>query len=148
MMIKRLVVFSLLLVSIGACEADVRTHGHRLDQRDLEQIAPGTSSREDVARILGSPSSLASFDDRTWYYIGQRTEQLTFYQKELIQQDVLKIQFDDTGTVASVDRYDLADAEDIDPASDVTPTEGNEFTVIEQFLGNIGRFNPEDLSER
>ena len=28
-----------------------------------------------------------------------------------------------------------------------TPTSGNEMSVLEQFLGNIGRFNPTDEDE-
>ena len=57
----------------------VSTHGHRLDAAALAQIEPGQSAQGDVVQLLGSPSSLATFDDHTWYYVSQRTERHSFY---------------------------------------------------------------------
>jgi len=130
--------FALLL---GACSTTVETHGHRLDEERVAQIRPGASSRGDVASLLGSPSTLASFDSRTWYYVGRRVEEQNFFDRDLAAQDVVRVRFDETGTVAAVDRFALADARAVDPADDETPTGGNELNVVEQFIGNIGRFN-------
>jgi outer membrane protein assembly factor BamE (lipoprotein component of BamABCDE complex) len=130
------------VLSVVACSPDISTHGHRFDAAALARVEPGNSSRDDVTSLLGSPSALATFDDRTWYYISQRTEQHSFYFSTVVSQDVVAIVFDDQGTVSAINRNGLDSAMDVDLVDRETPTAGNELTVLEQFLGNIGRFNP------
>ncbi|MGH6919191.1 MAG: outer membrane protein assembly factor BamE [Geminicoccaceae bacterium] len=134
-------------LGLTACAANISTHGHRLDAAALAQVEPGQSSQGDVIQLLGSPSSLATFDDRTWYYVSQRTESHSFYYETVVSQDVVAIVFDDQGTVSHIDRHDLNGAREIDLVDRETPTAGNELTVLEQFLGNIGRFNPPEEDE-
>ena len=59
----------------------------------------------------------------------------------------MAIEFDEQGTVSRIDRHDLNGAREIDLVDRETPTSGNEMSVLEQFLGNIGRFNPTDEDE-
>jgi outer membrane protein assembly factor BamE (lipoprotein component of BamABCDE complex) len=129
-------------LALLACSPIVATHGHRLDEQALAQIEPGRSSRDEVAQLLGSPSSRATFGDSTWYYVSQRTEQLSFYQADVTDQDVVVIGFDDQGVVSSIERHGLDAAREIELVSRETPTSGTELGVLEQFVGNIGRFNP------
>jgi outer membrane protein assembly factor BamE (lipoprotein component of BamABCDE complex) len=138
---------ALAALGLAACAANISTHGHRLDAAALAQIEPGQSSQGDVMQLLGSPSSLATFDDQTWYYVSQRIERHSFYFNSVVAQDVVAIVFDDQGTVSRVDRHDLNGAREVDLVDRETPTAGNELTVLEQFLGNIGRFNPPDDDE-
>jgi outer membrane protein assembly factor BamE (lipoprotein component of BamABCDE complex) len=134
-------------LSLPACAPTITTHGHRFDAAALAQVEPGRSSQRDVTQLLGSPSSLATFDDRTWYYISQRIERHSFYYSTVVSQDVVAIVFDDQGTVSQIDRHGLDSARDIDLVARETPTAGNELSVIEQFLGNIGRFNPPESDQ-
>jgi outer membrane protein assembly factor BamE (lipoprotein component of BamABCDE complex) len=131
-------------LSLASCTSSISTHGHRLDAAALAQVEPGQSSQGDVVQLLGSPSSLATFDDRTWYYVSQRTERHSFYHTTVVSQDVVAIVFDDQGMVSRVNRHDLNGATEIDLVDRETPTSGNEMSVLEQFLGNIGRFNPRE----
>lgn len=135
-----LLLAALAMVAVG-CSPTVRTHGHRLDEGAIAQIQPGVTSRAEVERLLGSPSSLSTFDDSAWYYVSQRTETRSFYQSNVVGQDVVAIEFDERGVVQSVDRHGMEQARAIDPVSRTTRTAGNELTVLEQFIGNIGRFN-------
>ena len=137
-------VAAIVALSLAACTSSISTHGHRLDAAALAQIEPGQSAEGDVVQLLGSPSSLATFDDRTWYYVSQRTERHSFYHTTVVAQDVVAIEFDEQGTVSRIDRHDLNGARDVDLVDRETPTSGNEMSVLEQFLGNIGRFNPVD----
>lgn len=132
---------SSLLVGLVACSPTVATHGHRIDGEALARIQPGLTSRDEVLGLLGSPSSLSTFDDGSWYYVSQRTERRSFYQANVVDQQVVTISFDDNGTVEAVEQVDLADARPIEPVERKTPTEGNELSVLEQFIGNVGRFN-------
>jgi outer membrane protein assembly factor BamE (lipoprotein component of BamABCDE complex) len=138
---SRLMTAAALAMLVAACSPMVAKHGHRLEASDLERVRPGVTSREEVQRLLGSPSAVATFDANRWYYISQRTEQLTFYQKDIVAQDVVAITFDERGIVSDVETRDIQQANAVTPDPDKTRTLGNELTVVEQLIGNIGRFN-------
>ncbi len=123
-----------------ACAPILNQRGNRPDPDLLSQIEPGAQSRDDVANMLGSPTSVASFGGETWYYISSQTETIAFYEPDVIDQQVVAIAFDDDGMVASVRTYGLEDARDIEPVERVTPTGGRELTFLEQLVGNVGRF--------
>lgn len=126
---------------LGACTPQISTHGHRLDAEQLAQIETGRTTREEVAALLGSPSAATTFDNSAWYYVSQRTERESFYKADITQQEVVTIRFDEAGRVALIDRSGLDQAVAIDPVDRETPTAGRELTALEQFVGNIGRFN-------
>jgi outer membrane protein assembly factor BamE (lipoprotein component of BamABCDE complex) len=129
---------------LGACSANINNDGFVMDEDALSQIHPGGQNREQVAQMLGSPSSVAVFDDQTWLYIHRRTSQrIAFFQPTVLEQDVIAITFDRTsGQVAEVRRLTLADGQNIAPVDRITPSPGKELTVMQQLLGNLGRFNP------
>jgi outer membrane protein assembly factor BamE (lipoprotein component of BamABCDE complex) len=132
----------LAAMAVSACLPQVSNHGYRLDEAALAQVEPGRTTRDQVLELLGSPSALTTFDGSVWYYVSQRTERRSFYQEELVNQDVLSIAFDDLGTVASVERHGLERAHEVSLVDRETATSGSELSLIEQFVGNIGRFNP------
>jgi len=132
-----------LVLLLAACAPAISTHGYRLDETALDQLEPGRTTRDDAFRLLGSPSSVATFDDKVWFYVTQRTEQMSFYQAEVVDQKVVTVTFDDQGVLREVAQQDLADAIEVSLVDRETPTSGNELGILEQFLGNIGRFNPE-----
>lgn len=128
-------------LSLLGCAPEVANHGYRLDEAALAQIEPGRTSQDQVLQLLGSPSSLSTFGDSTWYYVSQRTERMSFYQSEVVGQDVISIAFDDQGVVNGINRHGLEAAQDVTLVDRETPTSGSELSVFEQFVGNIGRFN-------
>lgn len=136
------ILLGLSIVSLAGCAPEISTHGYRLNEALLDQIEPGRTSRDEVLALLGSPSSRTTFGDSIWYYVSQRTERMSFYQEEVVDQEVIAITFDDRDLVRSIDRRGLADARQIELVERETPTSGNELSVFEQFIGNIGRFNP------
>jgi outer membrane protein assembly factor BamE (lipoprotein component of BamABCDE complex) len=134
---------------VASCTPIVQTHGYRLDPELLAQVEPHQTTSEQVLQLLGSPSSVATFDRSTWYYITQRTERMSFYQDEVVAQDVVAIRFNDQGTVEEVGFRGIDDAKEVVLVERETPTSGSELSAIEQFIGNIGRFNlPRDEREQ
>ena len=131
---------ALVVLFAGACEPRVDTHGFMPNPALVEQVEPGVVSKYDVADILGSPSTVAPFDQDTWYYITQKTQNFAFFKPEIIDQQVLVVNFDDQDMVASVNRYTIEDGLIVDPVSRTTPTVGKELTFLQQLFGNVGRF--------
>jgi len=132
---------ALAATGLGACVATVDQRGNLPEPEKFAQIHPGTTTREQVTKILGTPSSTGVFDDKNWYYISRRTKQVAFFDPDVLDQQVYIVNFDATGVVRGVDHKDLKDGRDIEPAPGATPAPGRELTFLEQVLGNIGRFN-------
>jgi outer membrane protein assembly factor BamE (lipoprotein component of BamABCDE complex) len=127
--------------SLGACTPTVTPRGNQLPPSVLEQIKPGSTDKATVTRILGSPSSVATFDTQTWYYISQRMEELAFFKPEVTEQEVVVITFDKDNVVSNVQRMRDKGRDDLQPVARTTPAPGKELSFVEQLLGNFGRFN-------
>ena len=130
---------ALAAVLLAGCTPQVHQQGHVADPEALAEIKPGVQTREEVARLLGTPSAVGTFDDARWYYISRRSETTAFYAPELVDQNVTVIAFDENGVVAEITSLTLADARAIGHVEDETPTRGRELGLLEQFFGNIGR---------
>lgn len=129
-----------LTLGLAACGGEVAVRGNMPDPEVIAEIQPGGDRREDVVDKLGSPSTVSTFLDRKWYYIGQKVEQFAFMSPTVVERSVLVVSFDETGTVDDTLMYTLEDGQIIDPVSRETPTEGRELTVLQQLFGNLGRF--------
>lgn len=136
---KALLVVSALLM-LGACDPKTESRGNIPRDYQMEQIAVGTSTMDDVARALGTPSTVGTFDSRTWYYIGHHAEQWAFLDKSITDAQVLAMHFDDKQVLSRIDTYTEEDMRNIAYSSRETPTAGNELNVFQQILGNFGRF--------
>jgi outer membrane protein assembly factor BamE (lipoprotein component of BamABCDE complex) len=132
-----------LLTLSAACAPMTETRGYVPDDVLLGELRPGVHDRNSVASLLGSPSSVGTFDSATWYYITRRTEQLAFFAEEVVDQQVVAVDFDDKGVLTGVRRFTLEDANQIQLVERTTPSRGKELTVLQQIFGNIGRFSPE-----
>ena len=129
----------LFLAMVNGCAPTVASRGNVLDSDRLAEIQAGTSTREDVATKMGTPTVVSAFDDKIWYYVGRQTEQYSFFDPQVKTQDAVVVRFDDNGVVTEVKRLDLADAYDVEPVDRKTPTYGQDNTFIQQLLGNLSR---------
>lgn len=134
----RLIYVFFLPILLAACEPTIANRGNILETEKLADIKVGSSTREDVASKLGTPTETSTFDDKTWYYVGRQTQQYSFLDPEVTKQQAIEINFDDKGVVTQVATLDLSKAQDINPVARSTPTYGNDNTFIEQLLGNLG----------
>ena len=138
-----LMIFLALAASllVTGCTKAVQVRGNMPDPELVGEIEPGRHSRRDVAQMIGSPSTVSSFQDRKWYYIGQKTSQYAFYKPEVLERSVFVVTFDEQGRVDETLLYTLEDGQEIKPVSRITETEGEEVTILQELLGNLGRFS-------
>lgn len=141
MQANRWVKLGCIVVTLSACEPMVDQRGHISETSLKEKVFVSSTTKDEVQREFGSPSSKSSFGDETWYYIRTRKESQAFFKPEIVSQQVTQIVFDEAGTVASVKEYDLKDGKPVTIVSQTTPTEGHSLGFVEQLIGNLGRFN-------
>lgn len=132
-----------LAVLLAACAPRIDQRGNKPDEDQVVQINPGVDDKNRVAELIGTPSTISTFDDRTWYYISKRTETIGFLDPDVTDQQVLAITFSEEGVVDSMRIYGQEDGRTVAYVDRITPTEGKDLTVIQQLFGNLGRFNPQ-----
>jgi len=134
------------MILLAACSPTIDQRGNLPDADNVLAIQPGISTKDEVSLLLGTPSSVATFSDKTWYYISKRTETVAFFTPDVTDQQVLVVRFDDTDTVQQVALLGMDDAIGVDMVDRETPTHGQRLTIMQQLLGNIGRFTKGETS--
>ena len=138
----RIVCVFVLVISVGltACTPKTATRGNLPTEDKLAQVTIDVHKRDDIRTLLGAPSTIGTFEDSIWYYIGRRTTQFAFFRETIIDQKVIVMFFTDQGVVEQVKVYDQDDLREISLVKRTTPTAGQSLGFFEQILGNIGRF--------
>ena len=134
-------------ITVTACTPTVETRGNLIIQSKLADIQPDLSTRADVEQKWGPPTAIASFDNKTWYYIGQQTETMGVFKPEVTARNIIAVHFNDMDTVTSVEQIDPNKGREISLVERKTPTAGKEFNFIQQLIGNVGRFNADTLQK-
>ncbi|HXC89066.1 MAG TPA: outer membrane protein assembly factor BamE [Stellaceae bacterium] len=127
--------------ALSACATTVEQRGNLPPPEKVAQIHPGKTTKDDVVKILGTPSSVGVFNDKNWYYISSRTGQFSFFDPKVLDQQVFVVDFNDDGIVKAVDHKTLVDGKEVVPVARATPAPGRELSFLEQLVGNLGKFN-------
>src|SRR5215467_10573764 len=128
--------------AVVSCAPAVEQRGNLPNPDKLAEIRAGSTTKDEVAKILGTPSSVSVFNnDKSWYYISRRTAQTAFFDPAVLDQQVYIVKFDDQGVVKTLDHKVLEDGKEITPVARATPAPGRELSFLEQLIGNLGKFN-------
>lgn len=125
---------------MGACTPRVAVRGNLPRDEQLSKIKVGAQNRNEIAEILGTPSTVGTFDDKVWYYISRKTEKFAFFQEKIVDQQVIAIYFGERDLVEAVYKYNKDDLREISMVDRATPTAGKDLSFIDQLIGNLGRF--------
>lgn len=128
-----------LLAALPACTPPTDNLGNRYLKQDVAAIQVGRSSKNEITRLLGSPSSTAPLDDNTWYYINARQVQWAFLKPTTREQNVLVLRFDQGGILQEMKELDLKDAQAATYVDRRTPTRGGEPGIILSLYDTIMR---------
>lgn len=130
----------ILCLHAGACTPVTAQRGNMLEDYQIGEVETGKHMRSDVLRILGSPTTVSTFNANVWYYIGQETAKKGILDDQVTKERIVAITFDQDGLVQSIQDVD-GQRLDIPYTRAKTPTYGNDLTFTQQLLGNLGRFN-------
>jgi outer membrane protein assembly factor BamE (lipoprotein component of BamABCDE complex) len=82
------------LLLLAACEPKTAIRGNLPRESQLQEIRVGQDSKSRVRDILGTPSTIGTFDQDVWYYMSQKTEQWAFFEPEIVDHKILALYFD------------------------------------------------------
>ena len=138
------IVFTALLAA-SACTPVVATRGNLLSENKMSVVQPGVSTRADVSQAWGPPTTIAPFSQNVWYYIGETTEQKGIFEPEVTKRQMVRVTFAADDKVEQVAALDPKDGREIAFVDRKTSTAGKEFTAFQQFVGNLGKFNTNQI---
>ncbi|MBS0272226.1 MAG: outer membrane protein assembly factor BamE [Proteobacteria bacterium] len=133
----------LLITCLVGC-ATIDNRGHDVQPEQLAKIKVGVTTKEQIAELLGTPSSVSTFGNKTWIYMSEVTKRRAFFTPHVLKSNVTRIEFDEQGKVKSLDSLTEKDKQVVFHIQRTTPTSGHTFGVLEQIFGNVGRFNGKD----
>lgn len=133
------------ILAVAACAPTVANRGNMVKDYQLVTLQPGTSTKSDVLKALGSPTTQDAFDENVWFYIGQVTEKKGVLDPKVTDERIVMVDFDENGIMQTIKDVG-GNREDIPLERRKTPTSGNEVTILQQFFGNLGRFNGQGMA--
>lgn len=107
----------------------------------LNRIEIG-SSKDDVMRVLGLPSSVNVFDQNSWIYMSADVKKVAFWAPQEIDREVLSITFNAADEVKTIDVLTLADGKNIKPDESVTEVKGQRPGFFRKYFGGVGQYTP------
>lgn len=138
MLTIRLGLIGLVLLALGACQRPLETNGKYLTDAEANTLHRGMSG-DQVREQLGAPSYISAIDSNFWAYIGTRSRVRIFSNPEPVERRIIALQISG-GVVRDIVQLDIRDGRQIYPNPDRTPTNGRTIGLMEELLGNIGRF--------
>lgn len=140
---RRPLSIALILGTVAGCGPTIESHGNSPQPERLAQVTPGRT-KSDVLALLGTPSTTTVLGGESWFYISTKIQNYAVFPTEEVDRQVIEIDFDSSGTVSRIKKLGLSDGRDVAMVSRTTPTPGQEMNLLQQLLGNIGRFSTTD----
>lgn len=129
-----------LLLMASSCTVKFNRHGYVLDQQSLNQLKEGQTTKQDVIEIMGSPSTTSTFDKNIWYYISNKTKQLSMLKPKNIHDKTIQISFKNN-KVSKIYIYEDNKIKKFEFSGKETPVHGDDSGLMKDFVQNLGRFN-------
>ena len=140
--LARVAVLGCLGVALSGCIGEEIRHGYQVDKAALASVRPGMGA-EQVLQIMGSPSTVSTVGNKSWYYISQNTHRLVLFMGEQVQdQQVTAIYFYAGMKVERTALYGLQDGRVFDFIERKTATSGADRAFISQLFRGLTRYEP------
>lgn len=141
--LARLAGAGLLGLMVAGCSIGEDLHrGYVIDERAVAQVKPGLGP-DQVLQILGTPSTVSTVGNKSWYYISQTsTRTLQFMGESVSDQKVTAVYFTPGFKVERIALYGLQDGKVFDFISRKTEAGGTEANFVSQLFRGLGTFIP------
>ena len=99
---KNLFIFFIITLFISACTLKKveKHHGVHFLNKKQEKLTVNQSNKNDILKLLGSPSTKSTFDNDLWIYIERKVDNSSFIRfgsKKIIVNNVLILEIDKMG---------------------------------------------------
>ena len=140
--LARFAAAAIALAAPAGAIAEEFVRGYLVDERTVNQIKPGMGP-EQVLQTLGTPSTVSTVGNKTWYYISQITRRrFQFMPESVVDQRVTAVYFNNGMKVERVALYGVEDGKIFDFITRTTPTGGSDQSFLGQVFKGMTKFSP------
>ena len=145
--------FPFIFIFILSCSFNkvVKHHGVHFLEKKHQKLMINTSNKNDVIKLLGEPSSKSTFDNDVWIYIERKisTGKIYYLGKEkLIVNNVLVLELNNMGLLASKKLYKKEDMQNIKFAENSTDPAYRKRSFVYDFLSSMRQKINDPLGKR
>ena len=109
------------------------------------------SNRNDILKLLGTPSTKSTFDNDIWIYIEiktNKTELINFGKERIVINNVLVLEISNTGLLEKKDFLDLNNMQEIVFTEKTTQSQYKKSTFVYDFLSSMRQKINDPLGKR
>ena len=150
---KNLFIFLLIALFFSACSLKKVTkhHGVHFLNKKQEKLTVNQSNKNDILKLLGSPSSKSTFDSDLWIYIKRKTDNsslIKFGKEKILLNNVLILEINSMGILEKKEFLNLDDMKDIKFTEQTTENQNKKNTFLYDFLSSMRQKINDPLGKR
>ena len=139
---RKLFIFIIISLFISACTLKKveKHHGVNFLDKKQEKLNINQSNKNDILKLLGSPSTKSTFDNDLWIYIERKTDNSSFTKfgsERIIVNNVLLLEINNIGLLEKKEFLDLANMRELNFAEQTTENQYKKNTFVYDFLSSL-----------
>ncbi len=134
------IVFISLLLTNCSFKKVVKHHGVPFLEKKQKSLVINTSNKNDIIKLLGSPSTKSKFDNDVWIYIERKQTQSDLKnlgKMKIYKNDVLVLEVDDYGILKKKKFYDQEDMNKLNISKDITGKKFKKNSFVYDFMSSL-----------
>ena len=150
---RKLFIFFIISLFISACTLKKveKHHGVRFLNKKQEKLTVNRTNKNDILKLLGSPSTKSTFDNDLWIYIERKTDNssLTIFGSErIIVNNVLLLEINNMGLLENKEFLDLTNMQDLKFTEETTGNQYKKKTFVYDLLSSMRQKINDPLGKR
>jgi len=150
---RKLFIFFIISLFISACTLKrvEKHHGVNFLNKKQELLTVNQSNKNDILKLLGSPSTKSTFDNDLWIYIERKTNNISlskFGNEKIIVNNVLLLEINNMGLLEKKEFLDLTNMQELKFAEKTTENQYNKKSFIYDFLSSLRHKVNDPLGKR
>ena len=118
----------------------IKHHGVPFLEKKQEELKISKTNKNDIIKILGSPSTTSKFDNDIWIYIERKQTQSKIRnlgQMKILENNVLVLELDNYGLLKKKEFYNQDNMNDLKITKSTTNQEFKKNSFIYEFMSSL-----------
>ena len=145
-----IIIFSLIVTNCTFKKV-VNHHGVSFLEKKEKKLFVNQTNKNDIIKILGSPSTISKFDNNIWIYIERKqtqSELKNFGKMKIYENNVLVLEVSDYGILKDKKLYNIGEMENINLSTATTESTYKKDTFIYDFMSSLRQKVNDPLGRR
>ena len=120
-------------------------------EKKEKKLFVNQTNKNDIIKILGSPSTISKFDNNIWIYIERKqtqSELKNFGKMKIYENNVLVLEVSDYGILKDKKLYNIGEMENINLSTATTESTYKKDTFIYDFMSSLRQKINDPLGQR